>query len=201
MNWIDIVGLVLIVGATAWGIKSGLIAAAVNIAGVLIGWMVAGRLADDIGALFENSSATDTTVTVIAYILILLAGLMVTRMASKLIRPGMFIVDLASLGLNRMGGAVLGLLIGLVLSAAFITFTARLAYNFDISESLTRVQNVPTAKLYAEVEETRLSLETALADSNLASLFLKVRNTLPGDTLGFIPSDFKTSLDILENSL
>ena len=109
MNILDIVLLVILVAAAIQGLKIGLIGAAVNAAALIIGWMLAGQLSDEVGSIFSGSIASDTIVTVISYVVIMAVSLFVGRMAWKTIRP---IVGLATLGMvstvDRVGGVALG---------------------------------------------------------------------------------------------
>ena len=52
-----------------------------------------------------------------------------------------------------------------------------------------------------KVEETKESLETALTESQLVSVFINVSAALPGDAIGFVPADFKVALDILKDKI
>ena len=87
MNVLDIVLLVVLAGAAFQGLKIGLIGAAVNTASLIIGWMLAGQLSDEVGALFASSIGNDTIVTVISYVVIMALSLVVGKTAWKIIKP------------------------------------------------------------------------------------------------------------------
>lgn len=53
----------------------------------------------------------------------------------------------------------------------------------------------------ARIAETKDASEKALTGSALVPVFLNITQALPGDALGFIPSDFKVSLEILKQRL
>ena len=113
MNFLDIVLLIVLIGAAFQGLKVGLIGAAVNAVALIVGWMLAGQLSDEVGGIFSGSIANDTIVTVISYVVIMALSLFVGRMAWKAIRP---IIGLATLGMvstvDRVGGVALGLVTG-----------------------------------------------------------------------------------------
>ena len=44
-------------------------------------------------------------------------------------------------------------------------------------------------------------MEEALTESAIVELFINVTDGIPGDALGFVPSDFRVSLDILEKNI
>ena len=208
MGWLDIVIIVIFIVGVLLGMKTGLIGAAVNALGVLIGWLLAGQFADDVGGLFGDSLSNDTLVTVVSYVIIIVVVLVALRIAARILRP---ILNIATLGLagmvDRLGGVALGLILGFLVSGAFIIAMARFTYGLEIPEvpDLSGVSGGAIAgKLdgpLPKVVETREAVENALAESALVPLFIDIRNALPGNALGFIPSDFKVSLDALEQRI
>ena len=64
-------------------------------------------------------------------------------------------------------------------------------------EDLQRALESGSATLDARVESAREGLETVMTESTIVPIFAKVTDALPGDALGFIPADFKTAMDIL----
>ena len=91
----------------------------------------------------------------------------------------------------------MGLIIGLALSGAAMTMLARLAYNFT-----PPISALPGAsQVLPIVEDKKQFLEDGLMGSEIVPVFLDIRDKLPGDALGFIPSDFSSALDILESEI
>ena len=193
MNWLDIVILITIVVGLWRGAKSGIIGAAIIAVGGLVGWMIAGRISDDIGGIFDNL-ASDTIVTTASYVIIIAAAILASFYIVKVVRPALTAATLGlSKAVDKIGGLLLGLLYGLVVSATLIIAMARLTYDFEPPDS------GPASE--AQVESTRQFLEDTLVESTAAPAFVDVMDALPGDTLGFVPSDFKTSLDILDERI
>ena len=208
MNWLDYVLIaILVIGGLA-GFKFGLIRAAFAAAGVLIGWLLAGQYSDDLGALFEDSLSNETIVTVISYAVIMLGALVAASIASKVLKPilSIFTLGLSSM-VDKLGGFVLGLLIGVALAGGLIIGMARLTYNFDTSIIINAVPAQvadKVARIEAQlenVEEVREQLETALTGSKIVSIFIDVTDAVPADALGFVPGDFRIALDFLEVSI
>lgn len=199
MNWIDI-GLVSIILAIAYmGMKTGLIGALFITSSGFIGWMIAGQTSDNLGGIFDHSLSNDTLITVISYTLIVILCLIVGGITYRIVRP---FIAIATLGLSsmvdRLGGLVMGLLLGLIISGAIIIAVSRLAYNFKIpDEGITGnvAQRIP------HVAETKERLEESLSNSAIVKIFIDVADAIPGNTLGFVPSDFKISLAILKESI
>ena len=216
MNWLDFVFLAIIAVGAVMGLKIGLIGAAFTAVGVFVGWLLAGQWSDDVGGLFGDSLSNDTIVTVLSYAIIMIGAVIVSRVAAKFIKPllTVFTLGLSSL-VDRLGGLALGALFGAAVSAVIIIALARLTYDFDVSAVTDLVPEqvaglVPEQvagqvavldEQLAKVENVREQLETALTESQLVSIFMNIFDAIPADTLGFVPSDFKAALDILESNI
>lgn len=160
-----------------------------------------------IGSAFGDSLSIDTTVTVIVYILVLGASILLTRSVIKLLKPGTALVDVATLGMNRIVGMVLGLAIGIILVAVALTAITRFTYDFDLdtdisgSAALTTPGHVVTENILAKVDNTKSTLENGLTDSAIAPAIVKILRKIPGNSFGFVPKDFMAALDILDSKL
>ena len=198
MNWLDVVLIVIFALGLYLGLKTGLIGAAILTAGVVVGWLVAGQLADEVGGIFESSPGGDTWVTVASYALIIFLSVVVFRIAGKVAKPILAIGTLGAASLvDRLGGLAMGLIIGLALSGAAMTMLARLAYNFT-----PPISALPGASQVMPIVEEKIKfIEDGLMGSEIVPVFLDIRDKLPGDALGFIPSDFSSALDILESEI
>ncbi len=117
MNWLDIVILVVIVIATFWGLWIGLIRAALFLVGIIVGVFLAGRyyipLSQHLSFISQEGAAKVVAFAIILVGVIIIATLLawlLTRVVSKL-----------KLGwVNRLGGAVFGLLLGAILCGAVL---------------------------------------------------------------------------------
>ena len=198
MNWLDIVLIVIIVLATIMGVRTGLLGAAFSVVAFLVGWVLASQFSDDLGGFFEASISNDTIVTVISYILIIVLTLAASRIVWGIARPTL---SIATLGLSslvdRLGGVLLGLLVGFALTGALIVVLARVTYDFSIPD--LPVAGAVTERI-PDPEETRKILERALSGSQIVAIFIDVTDAVPGGALGFVPWDFQASLDILEQN-
>jgi uncharacterized membrane protein required for colicin V production len=199
MNWLDILLLVILGLAAFQGLRMGLLGAAVTALGGFIGWWLAGRLGDRIGGLFSGSLSNDTLVTVLSYAIIIVLALVVTRLVWRIVKPVITVVTLGLASMvDRIGGVVLGLVLGFVVCMAVIIALARFTYNFDLpSEGVAGA----VAGRLPQVEETREGLENTLVESLVTPPLVKIMTALPGNTLGFVPSDFRAALEILKQEL
>ncbi|MDA1347750.1 MAG: CvpA family protein [Chloroflexi bacterium] len=205
MNWLDIVILVVIALGAFRGMSVGIIGAAIVAAGGFVGWMLAGQLSDDIGGIFDDLS-NDTLVTTVSYVVIIAASIAVASYLGKIIRP---ILTVATLGLSAMvdklGGLALGVVFGVAVASALIVVMARFTYDFELpDEGLAGSvagsvgSQVPLAE---KVEETKETLEDVLAGSAIVPVFVDIVDAVPASAMGFVPSDFKASLDILKEKI
>ncbi len=129
MNWLDFVILGILIVSMYWGLKTGIFVAAIYGIGILVGWRISGEVSQSIGELVGDALglksdsvkavsefsgvnlSVDTTTTIIAYVIILILTIIVTKIALKFTKPFLTVIDVATLGLNRIAGIILGLLV------------------------------------------------------------------------------------------
>ena len=191
MNWLDIALIVILVLGLLWGMKTGLIGAIFTAVGILVGWVLAGQVADDIGGFI-----------------------------GKIAKPILTTATLGMSGMvDKLGGLALGLVIGLAIAGVFITGMARFAYNFTIQtpgvEAVapgitgTAIGGQAAAATGALtdalgdvslpiVADKKQAVEDSLTESTIVPIFMDIQGALPADALGFIPADFAVALDILQ---
>lgn len=200
MNWFDILLLVILVAALIWGVRTGILQTIFAAIGVVVGWWLAGRYADDVGGLAGSVSSADSIITAMAYwVIVVLATLIVVKVGG-LIRTALNIGTLGAVGMtDRIGGLILGGIVGLVVVCAVIVMLTRLAFDFTVE--------VPTSDLpgrgpgIVSIENQRQSLVDALAESSGVSAFMAVRDALPESMLGLVPDDFDMGLDLLDQNM
>lgn len=208
MNWIDFVLLATLIVGALYGMKMGLIKAVFVTVGVYIGWLLAGQWSDKVGGIFEGSVSNDTIVTVLTYAVTMVAAVIAANFAVKILKPMLtvFTLGLSSM-VDKLGGLVLGLLLGVAFSSAIVIGFARLTYNLDISSLTDAVPEQVTERVVevgeqlARVEGVRESLETALTESQLVPTYIKVFDAIPANAMGLIPADFKVALEVLKTEI
>jgi membrane protein required for colicin V production len=109
MSWLDIIIIVILVISLVTGLRTGIIKAVLLLAGVVIGVILAGRyylpLADNL-TFIPHEGATK----ILAFAIILIATMIVATIIGTLLTK---IASALLLGwINRLGGAVLGLVLG-----------------------------------------------------------------------------------------
>lgn len=118
MNWLDIVILVIIVISVLTGLKVGIIRALLSVAGVIVGVILAGRyyaaFAGHLTFISQPSLAK-----IVAFAIILIVVMVIAAVLAWLIK---WAVSAMMLGwVNRLGGAVLGFVLGAVFCGALLT--------------------------------------------------------------------------------
>lgn len=217
MNWLDIILLVILALSVIWGLRTDLIGGMFTGLGVFVGWVLAGQLADEIGAIFDASLNSDTLVTVLSYIIIIIVSVVIIRSIGKIVKPILIVGTLGTVGLGaKLGGLALGFIIGLALGGILITGLARLAYNFTLPTPSINVPGITGTIAGGQassvskalknatlpfVDSKKEIVETALTESTVVPIYMKVRDILPGNALAFIPDDFGAALDILQSEL
>ena len=197
MNWLDFLIIAVLLITVLWGFITGLIDMVVTAVGAMLGWWLAGQYAGELSGMIglSEGSAADTIVSSIAYPLIIAVVGAVVYLAGKLLRPFIMIGTLGMAAMaDKVGGLVVGLIIGLIASVALIAMMGRLAYDF----ALPSTQIAPARELLANVENTRGAVRQAMSGSAIVGGFLTVRDALPDAVFDFIiPDDFSAALDMI----
>ncbi|TET25353.1 MAG: CvpA family protein [Dehalococcoidia bacterium] len=117
MHWLDIVILVALVITTLIGLKIGLIKAALSLAGLIVGVILAGQFYVPLaGQLTFIPQAT--VAKVVAFAIILLGVMIIASILARFLK---WAASLMMLGwVNRLGGAIFGLVLGAILCGAFL---------------------------------------------------------------------------------
>ena len=133
MNWLDIVILVVMVTAGFTGLRIGLIKAALSLAGLIVGVILAGRLYVPLSerlTFIPQANVAEIT----AFAIILVGVMLVASVAAKLLKWAASVVMLG--WVNHLGGAVFGLVLGGILGGALLaTWVKFLGITDAVSQS------------------------------------------------------------------
>jgi membrane protein required for colicin V production len=124
MNWLDILIIVVLAVSVIGGLMAGIIKILFGVIGIIVGVVLAGRLggplADKLTFISDARTANILSFIVIMVIVLLIAGLL-----AYIFRK---IAEGVMLGwINRIGGAVLGLFLGMILMAAILAVSVKYA--------------------------------------------------------------------------
>ncbi len=123
MNWLDLVVLVVVVISIFIGLKIGIIKAVLSLVGSIVGIMLAGRyyipLSEVLSFIPQASLAK-----VVAFAIILIGVMVIAAVLAALLT---WVVSKVMLGwVNRLGGAIFGLVLGAILCGALLAIWVRL---------------------------------------------------------------------------
>ena len=191
MNMLDFF-LIVVVGISAFmGLKIGLIRAGFTALGIFAGSVLGGQLSDDIGRLFSGIDSDSAVATVIAYAIIITVCVTVAAVASVVVRK---VLNLLLMGwADKLAGEALGVAAGAVIASGIIMGMANLTYGAEVGDDLaTKVLNSTL-----DSDKAKKRLEGGLTLSSFVKTFLDVVEVVPSSALWFVPSNFRDSLDVL----
>ena len=117
MHWLDIVILVAIAIAAFLGLRMGLIKAALVLAGIVVGVILAGHYSLPLSQRL-TFIPSEGVAKVVAFAFILIGVLVIAAIVAKLLTWAAKVVMLG--WVNRLGGAILGLLLGALFCGALL---------------------------------------------------------------------------------
>ena len=117
MNWLDIVIIVAIAITTFIGLKIGLIKAVLSLVGLIVGVVLARLfyvpLSEQLGFIPQA-----TVAKVVAFAIIMIGVMIIAGVLAMVLK---WITSVMMLGwVNRIGGAVFGLVLGAIICGAFL---------------------------------------------------------------------------------
>ncbi len=133
MNWLDIVIIVLLLISAVGGLFNGLIKSVFSLVGLIVGVVLAGRFYTGLAGLLRFIP-DENIARIVAFIIIFLVIIIIAAILGVILTK---LVSTMLLGwLNRLGGAVFGVLIGAVFIAAILVIWVKyLGANSVISGS------------------------------------------------------------------
>jgi membrane protein required for colicin V production len=207
MNIFDWVLVAVFVIGALLGLKWGLVQSVLNFIAVYAAMLVGAQVADGLVAHVTDDVQNESVATAIGYVVIFLSVFIIAQIVGKIIRPMLTIIFLG--WVDKLGGVVVGVLLGAILVTGVVTAMARVAYPQDeailveIEDLVSGDMEAAKERLYQELAGRygRDTLKEWLADSSLVPKVLDTRSKLPANVLGLVPGEFATALDTLEADL
>ena len=207
MNIFDWVLVAVFVVGALLGLKWGLVQSILNFIAVYVAMLVGAQIADGLVARVTDDVQNESVATAIGYVVIFLSVFIIAQIVGKIIRPMLTIIFLG--WVDKLGGVVVGVLLGGILVTGAVTAMARVAYPQDeailveIEDLVSGDFEAAKERLYQELAERygRDTLKEWLADSSLVPGVLGTRSKLPANVLGLVPGEFTTALDTLAADL
>lgn len=207
MNIFDWVLVAVFVVSALLGLKWGLVQSILNFVAIYVAMLVGAQIADGLVARVTDDVQNESVATAIGYVVIFLGVFIIAQIVGRIIRPMLTIIFLG--WVDKLGGVVVGVLLGGILVIGAVTAMARVAYPQDeailveIEELASGNFEAAKERLYQELAERygRDALKEWLADSSLVPGVLDTKSKLPAKALGLVPGEFATALDTLEADL
>ena len=134
MYWLDIVIIVAIAIACVIGLRTGIIKAALSLAGLIVGIILAGRYYIPLSQQL-TFIPPDNVAKIVAFAIILIGVMLVAALLARLLKWAASVMMLG--WVNRLGGAIFGLALGTILCGAFLaTWVKFLDIGATITESM-----------------------------------------------------------------
>ena len=118
MSWLDIVIIVILIIPTFMGFKAGIVKMLFSIAGIIVGIILAGQFSDSLAGLL-TFIADPGWAKVAAFVIILVVVMVIAAVLAAVIKWALSAVLLG--WVNRLGGAVLGFIVGALFCGAVLT--------------------------------------------------------------------------------
>jgi membrane protein required for colicin V production len=128
MNWLDIVIIIILIISVVSGIKQGVIKILFSLAGGIIGVVLAGRYSDSLAS--KLTFISDPNIAgIVAFVIIILAVMIIAMILAMVVKK---IISAILLGwVDKLGGAVLGLIMGAIFCAAALSMWMRYQGSVD----------------------------------------------------------------------
>jgi membrane protein required for colicin V production len=138
MNWLDIVIIVFLAITVITGLSKGLIKTIIPLVGIIIAVVLAGRfygsVADWLSTWLHSPSQANIAGFAIIFVAVVIVSLIIASLLSKFL-------SLLLLGwVDKLGGAVLGFVIGGLVCGAILTIITK--YNFPGAEGTIHDSNL-----------------------------------------------------------
>lgn len=117
MNWLDIVLIVVLVIPALVGLRRGLIKAALSLAGLIVGVILAGNFYGSVSGLFGFTNNQEVA-NILAFALILVLVIVAATVLARLLKFAVSVVMLS--WVDHLGGAVFGFLLGAIFLGALL---------------------------------------------------------------------------------
>ena len=209
MNVLDWVLIAAFAITAIWGYKTGLVMAAINAISIYIALFLSGLFAGRVLSMIWDGVESEALSTAIGYVIILAAVFIAGRIAGSIIKKALKVTFMG--WIDSLGGIVIGLVAGVLISGGVMTVLARYSFVEDeaVVESGIGLEDVMTdgiAGLKDEITGRTIAYakdlgrengRTWLVESQVVPSLLNLRSFV----IDFAPEEFGVALDRLEQAI
>jgi uncharacterized membrane protein required for colicin V production len=208
MNFLDWILIAIIVLASLWGLRKGLVDAVLMAISLYVALFLSGLFAGRVLSLVWKDVDNQAVATAVGYVVIFIGVYIASSIVSKIIKSSLKKVKFG--WIDPVGGVLVGLIAGLLLAGGLMAVAARYTYVVDekgggvedgpggLSAEAVKRQLRQAAESFL-VGSSRDAMDGQLTKSEVIGVLIDIRNVLPGSALGMYPEEFNTAIDILEN--
>ena len=135
MNWIDAVILVVWALTSGWGYTAGSIQLVIPLATVIVGLVVASRIAGSVGNIFSSFTDNEDHQTIGAFILVFVGLFIMASIAGFVLRTILQFIPLGGMA-NKLAGLAAGLALGFILLSGVLTGVQRFPFSDGLRENI-----------------------------------------------------------------
>ncbi len=118
MSWLDIILIIILIIPTLVGLKAGIVKILLSLAGIVVGVVLAGRFSESLAGVLPFISDPGWA-RVAAFAIIVIVVMIIASILAAMIK---WAASAFLLGwVNRLGGAVLGFVVGAIFCGALLT--------------------------------------------------------------------------------
>jgi uncharacterized membrane protein required for colicin V production len=207
MNVLDWILIIAFAGAALWGFKTGLVSAVLNAVAIWVGLFLSGLFAGQVLSLIWDGVESQALYTAIGYVIIFAGVFIAARIVASIIKKALKVTFMG--WVDSLGGIVIGLVAGVLISGGVMTVVARYSFVEDVEATEIGVDDIMTdgtegitdkitgntiafAKNLGQDKGRDLLLESTIVPSLIA-----VRPVVTA----FAPAEFAEALKILEQAV
>jgi len=207
MNALDWVLIIAFALTALWGYKTGLVSAALNAVAIYVGLFLSGLFAGRVLSLFWDGVESEALSTAIGYVIIFAAVFIAGRIVATFIKKALKVTFLG--WVDNLGGIVVGLVAGVLISGGIMTVVARYSFVDDQAAAEINAADVMTDGIEGMKDKVTGNVikfatnagqkngRELLVESQIVPSLLNLRSFV----IEFAPEEFGVALDKLEQAV
>jgi len=207
MNALDWVLIIAFALTALWGYKTGLVSAALNAVAIYVGLFLSGLFAGRVLSMFWDGVESEALSTAIGYVIIFAAVFIAGRIVATFIKKALKVTFLG--WVDNLGGIVVGLVAGVLISGGIMTVVARYSFVDDQAAAEINAADVMTDGIEGMKDKVTGNVikfatnagqkngRELLVESQIVPSLLNLRSFV----IEFVPEEFGVALDKLEQAV
>ncbi|HIF73051.1 MAG TPA: CvpA family protein [Dehalococcoidia bacterium] len=204
MNALDWVLVIAFALTALWGYKTGLVNAVLNAVAIYVGLFLSGLFAGRVLSLIWDGVESGAVSTAIGYLIIFVAVFLASRIVSSIIKKALKVTFMG--WIDNVGGIVIGLVAGVLISGGIMTVVARYSFVDDQAAEEINAADVMTDGIEGMKDKVTGNVikfatnagqkngRELLVESTIVPSLLNLRSFV----IEFAPGEFGVALDKLE---